>query len=285
MKNIILSLFVFFCFVPISLEAQTMACCSLEPSATADFAALGTDEGFVAAHDLPLETTHLAAGKEIRFPIEGGEKGRGYWVEAAEPTDHYIFVIHEWWGLNDHIRREADSLAAALGNVNVLAIDMYDGKVATTRENASKYMQVVKAERAEAIILGAKAYAGESASIATIGWCFGGGWSLKTSLLLGDQAAGCVIYYGMPVRDSAKLAALSCDVLGIFASRDRWITPEIVEDFRQTVEKTDNNISVHMFKADHAFANPSSSRYDQEDAMQARALTRTFLKQRFDKKE
>jgi carboxymethylenebutenolidase len=251
-------------------------------SATAQFAALGKQSAFVQAHALPHASTHQASGKDITFPAADGNEASAYLVRQGNATNHYVFVIHEWWGLNEHIRREADSLAAALGNVTVMALDLYDGKVATTRENASKYMQSVKETRANAIIKGASDYAGEDASIATIGWCFGGGWSLKASLLLEEKAAGCVIYYGMPVRDSAQLTALRCDVLGIFASRDRWITPEIAEEFRQLVESTDNNISTHVFKADHAFANPSSSRYDQEDAAQARALTRTFLRQRFE---
>ena len=251
-------------------------------SSTAQFAALGKQGDFVQAHALPLESKHRAVGKDITYKVEGGEDANAYLVKSGEATDNYIFVIHEWWGLNDHIRREADSLAATLDNVTVMALDLYDGQVATTREDASKYMQSVKEERAEAIIMGARKYAGEDANIATIGWCFGGGWSLKTSLLLEDQAAGCVIYYGMPVRDSAQLAVLKCDVLGIFASRDKWITPEVAEEFRQIVEKTDNDVSTHIFEADHAFANPSSSRYDQEDAAQARALTRTFLRQRFE---
>lgn len=282
MKNILAPL-IFIFLLASNLQAQKPSCCALasESSATAQFAALGHQADFVKAHDLPLETSHLAVGKDITFKVKGGEDANAYLATSAEGSNNFIFVIHEWWGLNDHIRREADSLAVALGNVTVLALDLYDGNVATTRENARKYMQSVKEERAEAIIMGARNYAGEDARIATIGWCFGGGWSLKTSLLLQDQAAGCVIYYGMPVRDSAKLATLNCDVLGIFASRDGWITPAIAEEFRAMVEKTDNDVSTHIFKADHAFANPSSTRYDQEDAAQARALTRTFLRQRF----
>ncbi|MEZ4685727.1 MAG: dienelactone hydrolase family protein [Bacteroidia bacterium] len=283
MKNLP-TLLLFSALAATGLFAQNQSCCALASNETsvAQFAALGKQTDFVEAHALPLETQHRAVGKDITYKVEGGKDANAYLVKSGEATNNYIFVIHEWWGLNDHIRREADSLAEALGNVTVLALDLYDGQVATTREDASTYMQSVKEERAEAIIMGARAYAGKEARIATIGWCFGGGWSLKTSLLLEDQAAGCVIYYGMPVRDSAQLAGLKCDVLGIFASRDKWITPEVAEEFRKLVEETDNDISTHIFEADHAFANPSSSRYDQKDAAQARALTRTFLHQRFE---
>ena len=32
-----------------------------------------------------------------------------------------------------------------------------------------------------------------------IGWCFGGGWSLQTALLLPDKLDAVVMYYGQPV--------------------------------------------------------------------------------------
>src|SRR5213083_860290 len=45
-----------------------------------------------------------------------------------------IIVIHEWWGLNDWVKEQASKLADQ-GYV-ALAIDLYRGKVATTREEA-----------------------------------------------------------------------------------------------------------------------------------------------------
>ncbi|MFT2612653.1 dienelactone hydrolase family protein, partial [Escherichia coli] len=80
----------------------------------------------------------------------------------------------EWWGLNDHIKRETETLAAELGNVNVLALDMYDGGVAATPDSAMKLMQAATTTRLEAIVKAGLAYAGADAKIFTIGWCFGG---------------------------------------------------------------------------------------------------------------
>ena len=61
-------------------------------------------------------------------------------------------MIHEWWGLNDFVKKESEKIYNDLGDVNVIDLDLYDGKVATTREDAGKYMQAVKDDRAEAII-------------------------------------------------------------------------------------------------------------------------------------
>ena len=101
-------------------------------------------------------------------------------------------MIQEWWGLNDYIKRESDNISTELGNVNVLALDLYDGMVAATPDSAMKLVQAVKTERLENIIKGALGYAGPKAKIYTIGWCFGGMWSLQTALLAGKQAVGCV---------------------------------------------------------------------------------------------
>jgi carboxymethylenebutenolidase len=40
--------------------------------------------------------------------------------------------------LNDYIRSEAELLANELNNVNVIALDLYDGKVATTADSANE---------------------------------------------------------------------------------------------------------------------------------------------------
>ncbi|MGB1242198.1 MAG: dienelactone hydrolase family protein [Chitinophagales bacterium] len=239
------------------------------------------DEDFKNAHELKGDVPFEGKGEMKEFPSTDGQKGSAYFLKALDGGSDYLFVIHEWWGLNNHIKQEAERLQANLGgNVNVMALDLYDGKVATTREDAGKYMQATTEERANAIIGGAIQQAGETAKIATIGWCFGGGWSLKSSILAGEQGAGCVIYYGMPLQEAEKLKPLKADVLGIFAEKDAWITPEVVDNFKETAEGVDKKVSIHQFDADHAFANPSSECYDKEAAAKANGLVLDFLKER-----
>ncbi len=268
------------------LGIQAQSCCESKTasttSATAEFASLANDENFRQAHAVP-KIFNLAAplGETITYETPDGKTSSAYMIKSEEETNNYLFVIHEWWGLNDYVRAEAEKLSEALGNVHVIALDMYDGKVATSRENARAYMQGVQRERAKAIINGAIAYAGEDARIGTIGWCFGGGWSLQASLLLGDQAAGCVIYYGMPEKDVEKLKTLQTDVLGIFGKKDGWINPKVVAEFEENMEAAGKKLDAHIFDAAHAFANPSRSIYDEKAALEAHKLTVTFLKERF----
>ena len=250
-------------------------------SATEVFAMLATDKDFSGGHDAPLPYEFKGAGNMIEFKTADGSTAKGFEIKSAKPSNKYLFVIHEWWGLNDYIKKEAATFAAEMPGVNVIAVDLYDGKLATTPEEAGKYMGEVKTERAVAILKGAQAYAGPKAQFASIGWCFGGGWSLQEALLGGKQTVGCVMYYGMPEKDVAKLKTLNTDVLGIFATQDKWINPEVVGQFKKDMAAAGKKVTVESYDADHAFANPSNPKFKKDDAAKAHGQALAYLRGKF----
>ena len=234
-------------------------------------------------HESPLPfTLQNKAGKKVTYKTPDGKTATAYEIKAPKATDNYLFVIHEWWGLNDYIMQESERLYREVGNVNVLALDLYDGKVAQNSEEAMKYVKAVDNERAKAIIQGAINYVGKDADIATIGWCFGGGWSLQAGLLAGEQAEAVVMYYGMPERNVERLKQLDAPVLGIFAEQDQSITPEIVRDFEQKMKEAGKEVTIKMYDAVHAFANPSNPKYDKQAAEDAHKLAVAFIKKHLD---
>ena len=94
------------------------------------------------------------------------------------------------------------------------------------------------------------------------------------------EGAGCVMYYGMPVEKAEELAPLQADVLGIFAKQEKWINEEVIGNFEALAKATGKKLDSHWFDADHAFANPTSSRYHEESAQKANAMALTFLKEK-----
>lgn len=252
------------------------ACC--HPSN--EFAAFTNDAKFRAQHQEPKKFKYAGKGEMISFDAADGKKARGFLIKAEKPTGNYLFVFHEWWGLNDHIKQQAATFQNDLGNVNVFALDLYDGKTTANRDEAARLMNALDVKRAEAIITGAVKYVGASARIFTVGWCLGGGWSLQASLISGKQAAGCIIYYGMPEKNVEKLKTLSADVLGIYASQDAWITQDLVKEFDRNMRAAGKRLDIVSFDADHAFANPSNPQYDEEATRKAYQYSIEFLKQR-----
>lgn len=269
---------IFFFVLAISLTyAQDKAsCCQVNVS----FTSFASDKQFRDAHQTPdAFTLKDAKGKMIKFKTKSGNEANAYFVESKRKSNKYIFVFHEWWGLNDHIKREADELKEKLGDVNVIALDLYDGKVATSREDAAKYMQSVNKDRAIEIVQGAFEFAGKDAEIGTIGWCFGGGWSLQASILAGKQGRACVMYYGIIENTPETFKELNAPVLGIFAEKDGWVTPEVYGNLEKNLKAAGKKVTIKSFNADHAFANPSNPNYDKQATKEAKELTIKFFKE------
>ncbi len=254
------------------------ACCT--PSATEQFALLANDKDFMMQHDAPLPFNYKsAAGADITFKAADGTDAHGWMVKASKPTNYYIFVFQEWWGLNDYIKQETEKLANELG-INAIAIDLYDKQVAATPDEARKLMQSVTADRDMNIVKGAYNYVGSKAKVFTIGWCFGGGWSLQAAIAGGSNVVGCVMYYGMPEKDVDKLKTLNCDVIGFFAQKDGGITPQVVEDFKTNMKTAGKNLTAYEYDAVHAFANPSNPNYNKEATEDAHTKAIAFIKAR-----
>jgi carboxymethylenebutenolidase len=217
-------------------------------------------------------------GKMVSLSLEGGGTASAYVARPKHAVSGGILVLHEWWGLNDFIKSQADAFAAQ--GYLALAVDLYDGKVATSPDEAGKLMNGLDAKHAALVEKAGVAWLAKNLhrkKLVTLGWCAGGGQSLLASLGSPNSVAGTVIYYGMPVTDVAQLKMLRGPVLGIFAKKDGWITPEKMDAFDKALTEAGVKHSFHSFDADHAFANPTGGRYNPSAAAEANALTQKFL--------
>ncbi|ADB41466.1 dienelactone hydrolase family protein [Spirosoma linguale] len=243
-----------------------------------DMSAMAADPAFQRLHEAPLPFTYVGAGEMIKFSTPDGQSANGFLLKSKKNSNKWLLVYQEWWGLNDNIKQQAETFYNDLKDVNVLAVDMYDGKVATEPSEAGKLMQSANKDRLASIMKGAIEYAGPKAEFASVGWCFGGMLSLQSAMLEGKKAKGCVMYYGRPEQDVEKLKTLDTDVLGIFGSQDKGITPESVKTFEENMAKAGEKVTVKMYDAGHGFANPSNPVYNKEAAADAYKLALNYLK-------
>ena len=214
---------------------------------------------------------------------QGNDKVKGYLAKPADKKARPgLILIHEWWGLNDNIRENARQFAE-LGYV-ALAVDLYNGESATDRDGARKLAGGVREdpEAAFANLQQAVAYLtslkGEMdpARIASVGWCFGGGWSYQMAKNdLGVKAS--VIYYGRfnPKDDLSRMRAT---ILGHFGEKDRGIKVDNVREFQAKLKTLKGDHMVFIYpNAGHAFANADSRNYDKEAAETAWKRTVEFF--------
>jgi len=165
----------------------------------------------------------------------------------------------------------------------VLAVDLFGGASATTPEQARQQMlRVVENPRAaNENIRQAYEFVDSTAGaprIGSLGWCFGGGWSLNTAILLPDEIDATVIYYGQVTDDEERLRPISSPILGLFGAQDQGITVEAVQNFEAALERLRKNYDIHIYPgADHAFANPTGTAYNAAVAEDAWQKTLEFL--------
>jgi carboxymethylenebutenolidase len=208
----------------------------------------------------------------------GGETSAAYVARPKGKAKGALLVIQEWWGLNDWVKGMADKLAGQ--GYLALAVDLYKGKVTSDPKEAMALMQA-KDEKwgdaaEEAGLEWLKANAG-GAKLATIGWCMGGGESLKASLNDPKDVNATVMFYGAPIDDVAKLKTLQGPLLGIWGNQDKSFTPEIVAAFDKALTEAGVKHEFHAYDAGHGFANPSSNASNPEAAKDAWQKTLAFL--------
>ncbi|NBD10236.1 dienelactone hydrolase family protein [Corallococcus silvisoli] len=236
-----------------------------------------SEEEFKAMHTLRTDAAPARKGQEVT--LSDGSKAYLSLPENATGPLPGIIVIHEWWGLNEHVQHWTDRLAAE--GYAALAVDLYHGKVATNSTEALALVKAVDDAQASKTVLAAHAFLKGDPRIqaprtGSIGWCFGGGWSLETAMLVPELSAA-VLYYGHPVTDPEKLSTIKAQVLGIFGTKDKSIPQETVRAFEKALEEAGVRSRIVEYDADHAFANPSGPRYDERAAASAWAETSAFL--------
>jgi carboxymethylenebutenolidase len=198
-----------------------------------------------------------------------------------------VIMIHEWWGLNEDIKSQANILARE-GYV-VLAVDLYGGEVATTSDRSRELSSSVRNNPSSAIdnLQSAVNYVKsleivDGSKVASLGWCFGGDWSLQLALNSSsseDPLAATIIYYGRPVTDTDSLSGISWPILGIFGDQDQAIPVESVKQFASALNASGITNEIYLYEGvGHAFANPSGDNYAPKETDDAWQKTIGFLK-------
>ena len=237
-------------------------------------------EGAQRAPAAKVESTEVVYGQS------GDQVHRGYLSRPVDTvTTSALIVIHEWWGLNEDTRAMNAQLAAQ--GYTALAVDLYDGKSATKAPQAFQLVTNLNnnQDRGLANLKAAYGYLEtemKAKKIGVIGWCMGGGWSLRTALMLPGKIDATVIYYGPLTDDQEKLSTLNMPIIGFVGTGDRPYYKQFVE-FDANMRELGKNASIHIYEgAKHAFANASGIAYEPVAAEDSWQKTVNFLKAHLD---
>jgi dienelactone hydrolase len=187
------------------------------------------------------------------------------WDTAVAGKRPVVLVVHEWWGLNDYVKRRVRELAG-LGYL-AMAVDFYgNGKRADNPTDAGNlagpfYKDPAMAQaRFDAALNAVRKYEqADSSKIAAIGYCFGGTQVLNMANL-GENLLGVVSFHGglqVVTPDKAKLKA---QVLVCHGGADPFVPAEQVAQFRKQMDSIGAKYTFKEYAgATHAFSNPDAT--------------------------
>lgn len=216
--------------------------------------------------------------ESVRVPFRGGEIA----VCEARPESASrapaVLVVHEWWGLNDHIRDITRRLARE--GFRALAPDLYDGRTTHDAGEAGRLMAGLDPQEALGKLQAGLDWAGAgSGEAGVVGFCMGGGLAL--ALAARDERIGAAVpFYGQVPGDDV-LEGLRGGVLFFAAGRDPWITLDETERLAAYIRQSGLPGEVVRYEdADHAFFNDTRPEvYRQDLAAEAWTRATDFLRE------
>lgn len=224
-----------------------------------------------------LPEVYTPRGKMLMLPADDKKAIRVYAMQDSLPVKKIVVLFHDWWGLTDQVKLEAERWHDSL-KLPVLAIDLFDSVVAETPAQASLALKKMKQDRIENILRGLHKYIGNEATVATIGWSSGVNYSLLFAQRLGHQVSACIAYYGPPPAGEQVWASIKAPILLLSATQDQWMTPKMCSDWVSRANALGKKVVQEKLNADHAFANPVQPGYEPMAAAKAWKTAIAFLR-------
>ena len=220
------------------------------------------------------------SGNEVAFP--GDTTINGYLARpAADGTYPGVIVIHENRGLTDHIRDVARRLAKA-GYV-ALAPDLASraggtDKVGTQIQGffANAKPEDLVSDLNAAVTFLSQQNGVKADKYGVVGFCFGGGYTLRLAAA-NPKIAAAVSYYG-PVPDPAsQIATTNAAILGQYGANDARVNGT-VPALEQAMKESGKTFEKRVYDgAGHAFNNDTGQNYNQDAAVAAWKETLTWF--------
>jgi carboxymethylenebutenolidase len=191
----------------------------------------------------------------VDFPSNGGTTA-AYLATPKTGNGPGVIVIQEWWGLVGHIKNVCDRFAAE--GFSALAPDLYHGKTADEPDGAGKLFMALNIQQAEKDLRGAARFLASHSSttkIGAVGFCMGGQLALFAATV-NPSVGAAVDFYGIHPNVKPDYTKLSGPVLGLFAEKDAFVTPQAAKDVEAAIKKAGKQSEIHIYPGvDHAFFN------------------------------
>jgi dienelactone hydrolase len=198
-------------------------------------------------------------------------KGVLAYDDAMKEKRPGMIVVHEWWGITQHVRDYTKELATK--GYTALAVDMYgNGKTADNPKDAGELSGSVMNNPD---VMKARFDAGKKflvsqptvdpKRVGALGFCFGGGVVLNMARM-GEDLPGVASFHGsLGTKNPAQPGAVKSRMLVMNGADDPFVKPEAIDAFKKEMDAAKVNYKfINYPGAVHAFTNPEATAKGQQ---------------------
>ena len=121
--------------------------------------------------DVELAKAAAHGGQTVSIQTDLAGEVTGYLAEPEDKNAPTVILIHEWWGLNEHIKAAAQEFKEK--GFRALAVDLFKGSVASDRDGAMAQIKALNPEgRLTMNVRVDWAKNRGNGKVGTCGWCF-----------------------------------------------------------------------------------------------------------------
>ncbi len=201
------------------------------------------------------------------------------YLASSSTSGPGILVLPSWWGLKPFFKQVCDRLAEQ--GFTALAPDYYNGRVATTIDEAKALQQTVESDldAMGAMIKAAKDHLASlrrGKPIGIVGFSMGTDWAVITAANEPDVAATVLFYGGL----TPDFSHMKSKVLGHYTETDEWFPFDRAQEMEQSLKAAGVDVTIHFYPGTaHWFMEEDRPEYDPAAASLAWERTLEFLKQ------
>jgi carboxymethylenebutenolidase len=229
------------------------------------------------------ETSHLQHNVTVGYitiVVNADQQVPAFWShpQVGGPFPGLI-LLHDDWGLNDHIRALVHRFAEV--GYYVMAPDLFEGYRATNQEQANKledHFVPHAGPKVDAALRALETHHKCNSKMAVLGWDLGAEIAMQMALERNDIMAA-VAFYGDASRFFGSLDQLQCPLLTILGDADE-LTPRILEPLKAELNQLDDKRHELLVypNAPHGFYNDLQPTYVADASEDAWHKTLAFLR-------
>jgi carboxymethylenebutenolidase len=187
----------------------------------------------------PTRLEYPITNGHVSIVMDGGMQLPAYWSHPARGNKFPgVALIHDWWGVNESVRRIAHLFAQT--GFYVIVPDLYNGHVAHTPQEAMKLVQALGNEgypRIHAALTVLEKHHQCNADVAAVGLGMGGSLAFEAAITRKDLEAA-IAFGGFPQKYFGRFAQAHAPILAIYGSREPYMTPPVVQKLRDELNES-----------------------------------------------